>query len=685
VQIDTPPSIDGRLDEPVWGEAARIERLIQVEPVEGGEPSQRTDIYIAYDRDHLYIAARCWDDEPEKIIATQMARDANITDDDRIAIVIDTFHDHRNAFFFQISASGGRRDGLIQNNRTLRNEWNGIWAASSSIDEQGWSTEVEIPFKTLNFDPESTTWGFNILRGIRRHAETARWSAAYQNLSFIDVSQVGHLERLEGIRQGLAIDVKPGVAAGPRWDRSSGREFSKVEPSLDVFWKPLPSVTGVLTFNTDFSEAEVDERRVNLTRFDLFFPETRDFFLQDAGIFDFGGVEGENGIPFFSRRIGIAPDGSEIPLRAGLKTTGRVGRWNFGLLSVQMGSRRELDEKNLSVGRLFVNLGEESGVGVIATHGDPATNGSNTLVGGDLRLRTSRAFGSQIAELNAWYQRSHTSGVSGDEAAFGAEFEYPNDRYNGLLRYKEIQENFNPALGFVNRTAMREYVSNFRYRIRPVASELRTIDFGWEGQLVTDTGNDLETANLRLNLIDLANHPGDSISFHYRIRHELLRAPFEIGPGVVLLPDRYDFDRFEVQLETAPSRPLRLIALYGWGDFFSGRRREIDVTLEWRPSRHFFARLEYEQNQVRVPEGDFTTRIARVRVNLYFTPDVSWETFAQWDDGSQRIGINSRLRWIVRDGRELFLIWNQGVDTSRGDFRGTAGAVTAKLGWTFRF
>jgi hypothetical protein len=648
VRIDTPPVIDGTLDDDVWHQAAHIERLIQVEPVEGGEPSERTDIYIAYDADAIYIAARCWDSEPDKIVATQMARDAGITDDDRIAIVIDTFHDHRNAFFFQIGAAGGRRDGLVQNNRTLRVEWNGIWRARSSIDAQGWSMEAAIPYKSLNFAPGATTWGFNILRGIRRRNETARWSAAYQNIDFIDVSEVGHLDGIEDIDQGLGLDIRPGLSLGPRWDNSTDRSYSEVDPSGDVFYKPWPSVTAAFTANTDFSEAAVDERRVNLTRFDLFFPETRQFFLQDAGIFDFGGLEGENGIPFFSRRIGIADDGDEVPLRAGIKTTGRIGRWNFGAFDVQMDSHGDVDRKNLSVGRLFVNLAEESGVGVIATHGDPVTNGSNTLFGTDLRLRTSHAFENQIAELNAWFQRSHQSGVSDEQAAYGVELEYPNDRINGVLRFAEIQENFRPALGFVNRTGIRDTVSTFRYRIRPADSPIRTVDFGWDGRVVTDTSNNLESVNGRLNVIDIANHVGDSISLHYRRVHERLLVPFEIAPGVILPPDRYHWDRYEFEFETAVSRPLQLIGVFGYGDFFSGKRRDIDLVVAWRPSRHFFARLEYEENRVRLDEGDFTTRIGRVRLNIYFTPDISWETFGQWDSISEAMAVNSRIRWIIQ-------------------------------------
>jgi hypothetical protein len=214
---------------------------------------------------------------------------------------------------------------------------------------------------------------------------------------------------------------------------------------------------------------------------------------------------------------------------------------------------------------------------------------------------------------------------------------------------------------------------------------IRTVDFGWDGRVVTDTSNDLETVNARLNLIDVADQVGDSISLHYRRVHERLREPFEIFPGIILPSDRYGWDRFELEFETAVSRPLQLIGLLGFGDFFSGTRRDLDFTLAWRPSRHLLAQLEYEENRVRLDEGDFTTRIGRVRVNVYFTPDISWETFAQWDDTTDTIGMNSRLRWIIRDGQELFLIWNQGVDTSGNNFRGTRGEVTGKVVWTFRF
>ncbi|MBW2316720.1 MAG: carbohydrate binding family 9 domain-containing protein, partial [Deltaproteobacteria bacterium] len=305
VRVDEAPEIDGRLDDAVWQKAPLLGPLTQVEPVEGAAPSERTEVRLLSDGRHLYFGVRAFDREPEKIIAKEMLRDRSLTNDDRIAIVLDTYLDRRNAFFFQINPNGAIRDALIENNRVFIPEWDGIWSVQARRDELGWTVEIRIPYSTLTFDPDKTAWGFNILRSVRRRNETARWSSARLDKSFIDVSELGVLDGMSGLDAGRGIDFRPQQAVSYKRDRPDDERSVRLDPGFDLFFRATPSMKGVLTVNPDFSDAPVDDRRVNLSRFGLFFPETRDFFLEESGIFEFGDLE-ENGRPFFSRRVGLA-------------------------------------------------------------------------------------------------------------------------------------------------------------------------------------------------------------------------------------------------------------------------------------------------------------------------------------------------------------------------------------------
>jgi hypothetical protein len=688
-----PPKLDGRLNDTAWEHATRLGDLVQQIPVEGAKPSQETDARVLYDRNFFYVGVRAYDTEPEKIIATVMRRDQVQRSDDRIVIVIDTFHDHQNAFLFSTNANGARSDGIVENNTTYRQEWDGIWYAKSRRDERGWSCEFAIPLKTLSFDPTKSTWGFNLMRTVRRLNEENRWASWKQNKAVIDVSEAGTLHGLRRLEQGVGLDVVPSGIV--RWtdERREDRSYASLDPSLDVFYKLGPSVTSALTINTDFSDAEVDARQLNLDRFALFFPETRDFFLQDAGIFDFGGLgnpkvddtRSPNGMPFFSRSIGIGPDGEVLPIRAGAKATGRVGPLNFGVLDAQVGGHGGLDAKNLSVARGKWNVGEESFVGLIATHGDAATNGSNSLGGADFRFRSSEVFGDQVLDFSGFAQRSHTPGTGGDDGAYGLRLEYPNDLWYWRFSATRIEENFNPALGFVNRDDIHDYWGTFFKRWRPEQSPIRTVDIGVDGRLVTSTHGELETLIVTPTLIDLRDQLDDYVILRAEARTERLDEGFRIAPDVRVRRGRYDWGRGEIEIGTAISRPVSLIQVFSAGGFFSGHLRSSETTLELRPSKHFYTQLVYIQNEGRLSEGNFTDRLLQWRVNLVFTPDLSWDTFIQWDHDSRDLGWNSRVRWIRNPGEELLFVWNQGVDTTDHDFRGYYSEWTGKVMWTFRF
>jgi hypothetical protein len=684
VQVEEPPAIDGSLDDDIWQQAPVLHRFVQVNPRPGEPPSEATEIRLLYDRDFLYVGIRCYDREPDRIIARRMIYDVELTTDDRVSMVLDSLYDQKNGYLFSVNPLGTRWDGLIEPGLEFRQEWDGIWYADARIDPEGWTAEVAIPFKTISFDPSKDTWGFNVMRAIRRRNEIVRWASPTADLSLIDMGTAGRLVGMRDMEQGIGLDVKPTMALSYIDDQVKDDVDREGHPALDLFYKVTPALTGSLTFNTDFSEAPVDEREVNLTRFPLFFPETRDFFLQDAGIFEFAGIE-KNGRPFFSRKIGLRPSGEPVDIRAGGKLTGRVGRIGVGLLDVQQDSFGDVDSQNLGVARLTHDLFEESFIGAIATNGDPDSNEDNGVVGVDLRLRNSDFRGRDRAiALDAWFLHSYSENASSDEASFGARLDYPNDRINFMLEFQEIQENFRPALGFVSREDIRRYEGEFRYRARP-RGRIAIVDSEIRALAITDTESEFESGELAWDPLRMESEVGDIVKLTYRRVREDLEEDFEISDGVILAPDRYGWNRFELSLETTPARPVSVEALIGWGDFFDGTRLESEVTLEWRPSRHLFAALEYEQNDVRLDEGNFTTRLARLRLDLMFTTALSWTTLAQYDSVSDVFGINSRLFWEIEPGNEIFLIWNQEYEANHEHFRSRRTEAILKVSYTFRF
>ncbi|MCZ6834556.1 MAG: DUF5916 domain-containing protein [Planctomycetota bacterium] len=683
VRTDEPPIIDGRIDEAVWEKATIIKNLRQVEPVENSEPSERTVVRILFDSDFLYVAIRCYDSEPDKIIATQMRREGQLFFDDRVLIVLDTFHDRRNAYFFEMNPVGGRTDALIENNNNFRTDWDGIWYGKSSIDDEGWVVEMAIPFKTINFDQNNDTWGLNIQRSIRRKNEDIRWSAPFQNKSFRSISDAGELSGLVGLEQGVGLDFVPYGKTSYLRDHNAGESDTETDIGFDLFYNITPSLKAAFTVNTDFAETEVDERQVNLTRFPLFFPEKRDFFLQDAGIFNFGGIR-RDPLPFFSRRIGIGNSGEAVDILAGVKVTGRQGDLNIGLLNVQADEHSDIDDKNLAVGRLSYNVLAESEVGMIFTNGDPTSNGSNTVVGFDFNFRDSEYNGNQTATGNAWVLQSKTPGIDGGETAYGIKVGYPNDTIDWDLGFTHIDKEFNPALGFVPRRGIREYFGRFRYRWRP-GTDIRRIDVGVFSRLITDLDNSLESSSIRFNIFEIETEYGDEIQLEYSLLKEDLDDSFEISDGVVLPVDTYDWDEWKISYEGSRARLLRFSAHALIGDFWSGDRWQLGGEVEWRASKNLFLSVEFEQNQIDLDEGDFITRIGRARVNIYFTPDISWQTFVQYDNVSDTMGLNSRFKWIVQPGSEVFFVLNQGYDVIDSRIHSAFTQVTSKVGWTFRF
>ena len=697
VAVEEAPVLDGLLDDPVWQLAEPVGGFTQVQPDEGAPPTQRTEVRFLTDSEYLYVAFRGWDSDPSAIVANRLERDDLFFFNDNFSLILDTFHDHRNGYFFQVNPLGGRRDGTFEG-MAFDNDWDGIWDAAARIDDEGWSAEIRIPYQTLSFRKGANVWGLNMVRRIRRRTEEDRWADPTLERRPIDVSRAGVLTGVGIARQGLGLEIVPSLALQTIDDPPESDHRNKVTPTLDVFYKVLPSLTASLTVNNDFATAAVDEERVNLTRFALLFPEKRAFFQQDSGIFNFGGLEGENGIPFFSRRIGLDDDADNIDLLAGLKLTGRVGPYNLGFLDVQAESHGDVRSRNLSVARVSRNVLDESTVGFIATNGDPLSDDSNSLVGTDFNFRSNNVVANRVVSGHAWMQRSFTEGESGGQFAYGALIQYPNDAVNWTLRFKEIQRNFDPALGFVNRRGIRQYDADYRLRWRP-ETVVRTVDTRISGRLVTDTDDRVESSRLALRPLAVSDIVGDYLELQYRHYYERLAEPFQILEDVVIPVGRYHFDEGALLLDTSQNRQIHVFLHLRYGTFYNGWRLGYHPRIEWRPSGHFMLGLDYEENRIELDarsvaaDGSlgplrktrFQTRVARVKLNLAFTPDLSWNTYVQYNDVTDSIGIQSRLNWIIVPGRDLLLVFNQGLDTGDDKVRWGRTDSVVRLSWTFRF
>jgi hypothetical protein len=695
VRAPAPPVIDGVLDEEAWQLAARFDDLHEIQPTEYAPASERTVIYLMYDSDAIYIGARLYDRDPSQITARILRQGERVFGDDWFSVMLDPFYDRRSGYRFQTNPNGLRQEALFKNISEEQWDWQGIWYTASTIDEQGWVTEIAIPFKTLSFDPANDTWGINFRRAIARRDERTGWVSRNRNS---DPSTSGRVVGLVGLEQGIGLDLAPSASyATRRTLRRDDPTTPAVEadasdddfdPSFDLFYKITPSLTGALTVNTDFSATDVDDRQVNLTRFGLFFPEKRDFFLQDADIFEFGGLE-DNGRPFFSRRIGLSDVGEIIDLEVGGKVTGRLGRWSIGALSVrQDGVGTTIPADNATVVRASANLLGESSVGMILTEGSPGGGPDNSLAGVDFLYRNSRLPGGKLIELNAWTQESDTTGRTGDQSAYGFRISSPNNSgWRGGLRFTKLGEDFDPGLGFLNRPGVKQLNFGTQFTHRPREGLLRSLLSGYNVERVELLSGELQSQLVRYRLIELENRLGDQLMLEHRAEQEQLHEPFEIWNGIVIPEAHYSFGATRIYMQTADQRRVWANAAYQAGDFYGGERTEISAEINWRPSGRLRTGLGYEFNDIDLPQGTFVTRLVTFRTDVAFSSRLSWVTRIQYDNASELMGVNLRLHWIPEAGREAYLVLNHNLEDFDLDnrFHSALSEAAVKLGYTFRF
>ena len=668
-------TLDGRLDEGVWMRAVPATNFMQQDPENGQPATEQTEVRIVYDTDNLYMGVTLFDSEPDKLIYYQMGRDGFLPSDDKLQWAIDTFLDGRTAYWWEMNPSGSMADALRGANNTNNRQWDGIWDARATRSEIGWILEIEVPFRTMNFNPNSDAWGINFQRTIARKNEVSLWMGWPRNQGLNRMSNAGLLTGIRNVTQGHGLDVKPYVVGTSESfpGRGDSSVTNEAQAGGDLFYNVTPSLRANLTVNTDFAQAEVDTRQVNLTRFSLLFPEKRDFFLDGTLFFDFastgggggGGQQasgGEDLIPFFSRRIGLDERGTPQRINFGSKLTGQSGAYDIGVLQVQTGREGGVLGEDFGVVRLKRRMLRESYLGALYTLRHTRGGGADPsqTIGADVRLATATFLGSDNLAATGYFLHTTNPLDTGKSSAYGAELSYPNDPLSAEIEYMEIQEHYSAVVGFTPRTGFRNINPRITFAPRPRRHPwIRRFNFGTEMDWFLDPrDNRLLTREIDITALQIDTHRQDSIQFHIVPTYELLEKDFRIAPGVSLPVGReYSFTRYSIQGSTTTRRRIAVSPQVEWGDFYSGDRLRLSMTATLRAAPGQMFTLANEWNRVSLAEGRFSTRLYRVIAETQFNPRIAIVNNVQYDTQSAVIGWQSRFRWTIKPGDDLYLVY----------------------------
>ena len=640
-------------------------------------------VQIVYDDHALYLGITCLDSAPEAIIANEMQRDFNINSDDNVGIIIDTYHDKRNGFLFYINPNGARYDALVTDEgQGVNVDWNALWDAKTSVTPRGWFAEIEIPFSSLRFsDDPDQTWGINFVRNIRRKQEQVLWQGYLRNYGIQKISQAGTLVGLKNIRRGNAVEVRPYFLAG--WEQTSAgngnARSTQTKVGVDVKYSLTPTLTLDLTTHTDFAQVEADQARINLTRFPLYFPEKRDFFLEGAGIFNF--QFGDSPRPFYSRRIGLNSAGQPVPILGGIRLVGKAGSYNLGVLTMQTGEGAGESSTNFTVARVKRDFLDQSYVGFIATNKQTASD-FNRLLGADGAWVRSDVFGSNTLIVGAGLAATAQPGVHSRNLAYRIYADYPNDFIDHFIGMRTVEGNFDPQTGFLERNNFRQYAWTFRIRPRPEGLGVQYLEFKpLEVDYFTNFDGTVQSVDYEGRLLGFKTKSGEI--FEWNIQRFADSPPDTLEFfGNRIKPGTYWWTRWEFQFQTSMSRSWSFFAQYNWGKFYNGNRRRMIIEPEARIGRRFSVSLEYVRNEIELPTGSFVTDEVGGRMKYGFSPRLTSSLFAQWNNEDRAVNVNFRLHWIPEIGSDAYLVVNQVFDAN-GKIDPARTTIIAKVAYLF--
>ena len=702
VRVAQAPRIDAVLDEELYQQLEPITGFIQQDPDEGRPATEQTLVWLLFDDRNLYIAARCRDSQPDRIVANDMRRDgSNVSQNDNISIVIDTFHDRRNGYEFLMNSIGGAWDTQITDERDANRNWNTAWTPRSRRDAEGWTAEMAIPFRSLRYRGSGPqVWGINIRRNVRWKNELSYLSPVprqYGARGILRLSQAATLVGLEAPPASLNLDLKPYAVASFKEDRIAdpGRNDPlDGDAGFDLKYGITQSLTADFTYRTDFAQVEDDDQQVNLTRFNLLYPEKRDFFLEGQGIFAFGGASTtpptgaatsapvNTPVLFFSRRIGLAGNRA-VPIEVGTRLTGKAGRYSVGLLNIQTDDSPEARaaSTNFGVVRLKRDVLRRSYVGFIGTHRSPVEvgAGNNLVMGVDASLSFFEAL-----NIVGYYAETRTSGRDGGERSYRARFDYDADRLGLQIEQLAVGRNFNPEVGFMRRTNFIETLAQLRISRRPQSlPSIRRIHYEASLDYITDDDRRLENRLFRTGVrADMQS--GDAWGVGYNRDFEFVPAQFDIAdtpvPG-----GAYHTSTVRANYTLGTQRPVSGDLSFAHGAFYGGTRTDAG----YRGRAQLTSRLSIEPgvsvNHVDMPSGRFTATLLTMRGMLSFSPQMLTAALVQYNSTSHAVTTNVRFRWEYRPLSELFIVYSDGRDTlERGPGLINRG-FTIKLTRLFRF
>jgi uncharacterized protein DUF5916/cellulose/xylan binding protein with CBM9 domain len=693
--------LDGVIDEPAWRDAPIASQFIQKDPREGQPATQDTEVRVVYDNEAIYFGVFAKDDQPGRIIVNDIKKDFDTEGSDGFRIILDTFHDERNGYQFATNPAGAKWDAQMANEGRENNvSWDGIWDVATRTTETGWVAEIRIPFRTLKFkDEDSQTWGINFERKLRRLAEDSYWAPLPRIYDIQRVSLAGTVEGMQGVRAGKNLRLKPYVLGSSNTLGTSSADWSR-DAGFDVKYGVTSGLTWDFTVNTDFSQVEADEQQINLSRFNLLFPEKRDFFLENSGIFLFGGGGGAGGGGggtsgrqnasqdmrlFFSRRIGLADSGQEIPILAGTRLTGRQGAYSMGLLNIQQREEGVEPSTNFTAVRLRRDILANSDVGAVLLNKDAGGPEYNRVAGMDANFR----FG--FLTMNGYVSKTFSPETiiegTGKDYATRASGRWEDRAWQLAARYDSIGERFNDEMGYIPRQGVdNAYVfMGRRFRPRRLSKWVREIRPHWQVDMFSrQNGSGLESRyqdfHLPFNFQD-----SSFIEIGVNPNVEVVREPFTINTarGVQVNPGRYEFNEFFILWNTNAASRISFNNRYSAGDFYDGHRRAYTFGPSFRLNENFNASFNLQINDIQLSTGSFVSTLLTTRLNYNINTKMFVNTLLQYNSDSRQWSSNLRFNLIHRPLSDFFLVYNERRDDRTGDM--IDRAVIAKLTYLMAF
>ncbi len=678
--------IDGRLDEPAWAIAAVADAFAQTDPAEGAAASHRTVVRVLAGPHALVIGIVCEDADPSGVVSYSVRRDASLASEDHVRVVLGPFFDGRSGYVFAVNPSGARYDGIINpGGESDSSDWDGIWEAGAARLPTGWSVEIRIPIQTISFKPGLAEWHFNVQRRIQRLLETDRWASPVRQYKVTQTSQAGLLTGLPAFDLGLGLSVRPAVTTGAGVPEPGVGVEGQFHPSLDLTQRMGANILASVTVNTDFAETDVDTRRTNLTRFPLFFPEKRTFFVEGSDIFSFGLGLNQDVVPFFSRRIGLV-SGLEVPILAGGKVNGRVGSTSLGGLVIGTGKKAEAttDDAAMVVGRVKQNLWDESWIGAIATLGDPRGRSGSWLAGVDFTYATSRFRRNKNFLAGFWGLTTARDDLSGgDRSAAGFKLDYPNDEWDIALTYKRIGRDFDPSLGFVPRRAVQIFNLAVDNVTRLPAGPIQQLFHEFQPAVTTDLSGRWESYRVFFAPINWRFRSGDRVEFNVNPTGERLAGPDTVA-GLLMPAGSYHWKRYRLEIGTAQKRRFYGQLTWWFGRFYDGDLNQVVWTGAWNPMPLVTVELSGERNVGELSGGRIAQTLVGTRLRINVSPDLSLASYVQYDTDSASVGINTRLRWTVLPVADLFVVYNHNVRSILDRWQLDSNQVLVKLQYAWR-